>query len=94
MPHIRPSVDDGSQRELTGNVVTDGRHIFSVPFWASRNRLRDILHDLAGYVPQAYERSCDRQWATGLVRQLQQELQYSAVESPLACTARLSTFGD
>ena len=25
---LRPSVDDGSQREPTSNFVTDGRHIF------------------------------------------------------------------
>jgi len=42
MPHIRPSVDDGSQRELTGNVVTDGRHIFSVPFWAPRSAVPSL----------------------------------------------------
>src|SRR5258705_9370738 len=42
MPHIRPSVDDGSQRELTSNVVTDGRHIFSVPFWAPRSAVPSL----------------------------------------------------
>jgi hypothetical protein len=38
----RPSVDDGSQRELTGNVVIDGRHIFSVPFWAPRSAVPSL----------------------------------------------------
>jgi hypothetical protein len=42
MPHIRPSVDDGSQRELTSNVVTDGRHIFSVPSWAPRSAVPSL----------------------------------------------------
>jgi hypothetical protein len=39
---VRPSVDDGSQRELTSNVVTDGRHIFSVPFWAPRSAVPSL----------------------------------------------------
>jgi hypothetical protein len=42
MPHIRPSVDDGSQRKLTGNVVTDGRHVFSLPFWAPRSAVPSL----------------------------------------------------